>query len=497
MTTSNEIRDVMSSYWSEHSKQLSIEEMMLDEDATKLTKIEHPEVLSLLPSLEGKQVLELGAGIGRFTGDIAKTAKHVHAVDFMEAFIQKNKETNGSKYANTSFECADVMKLDMPLHSFDLIFSNWLLMYLSDEEIQVLMKKMLSWLSVGGYLFFRESCYHQSGNKKRGNNPTEYRTPMHYVELCESVEQEDDSNPGISYVFQAIFGRSIEAYITEKNNKNQYCWQWQKVTRDESQKYNQLQTFLDQNQYTINGIKRYEWIYGEGFVSSGGLPLVMQLCDKLNFKSGEKVLDIGSGIGAAAFYMAKTFDVFITGIDVSSNQINFAMEKANKEQNKKVNFEIGDVTHRNYKPNSFDVIYSKEVFLHIAEQRKLIESCFQWLKPGGRLLFTNYCSSEKVPLSARFQAYLNERQYHLVDIATERKFIEEAGFEKVCAEDTTAEFVKILENELAVFQKDRDLFLKDFSMEDYYTIVNGWADKLLRCSEGDLKTGEFFGVKRT
>ena len=87
-------------------------------------------------------------------------------------------------------------------------------MYLSDEEIQVLMKKMLSWLSVGGYLFFRESCYHQSGNKKRGNNPTEYRTPMHYVELCESVEQEDDSNPGISYVFQAIFGRSIEAYIT-------------------------------------------------------------------------------------------------------------------------------------------------------------------------------------------------------------------------------------------------------------------------------------------
>ena len=32
-------------------------------------------------------------------------------------------------------------------------------------------------------------------------------------------------------------------------------------------------------------------------------------------------------------------------------------------------------------------------------------------------------------------------------------------------------------------------------MEDYYTIVNGWTDKLLRCSEGDLKTGEFFGVK--
>ena len=49
----------------------------------------------------------------RFTGDLARKAKHVHAVDFMEAFINKNKETNGAKYANTSFECADVLKLEI------------------------------------------------------------------------------------------------------------------------------------------------------------------------------------------------------------------------------------------------------------------------------------------------------------------------------------------------------------------------------------------------
>ena len=54
----------MSSYWNEHSKDQSIEEMMLDEDASKLTKSEHPEILGLLPSLKGNKVLELGAGIG-------------------------------------------------------------------------------------------------------------------------------------------------------------------------------------------------------------------------------------------------------------------------------------------------------------------------------------------------------------------------------------------------------------------------------------------------
>lgn len=63
-------------------------------------------------------------------------------------------------------------------------------------------------------------------------------------------------------------------YLQHKNNKNQYCWLWQKTTRDESEQCNRLQTFLDHNQYTTHGIRRYERIYGEGFVSSGGLQLV-------------------------------------------------------------------------------------------------------------------------------------------------------------------------------------------------------------------------------
>jgi phosphoethanolamine N-methyltransferase len=43
----------------------------------------------LLPSYKGKSVLELGAGIGRFTGDLAKEAGHVLALDFIESVIKK------------------------------------------------------------------------------------------------------------------------------------------------------------------------------------------------------------------------------------------------------------------------------------------------------------------------------------------------------------------------------------------------------------------------
>ena len=46
-------------------------------------------MLSILPSYEGKSVLELGAGIGRFTGELAKDAGHVMALDFIDSVIKK------------------------------------------------------------------------------------------------------------------------------------------------------------------------------------------------------------------------------------------------------------------------------------------------------------------------------------------------------------------------------------------------------------------------
>jgi phosphoethanolamine N-methyltransferase len=48
-------------------------------------------VLGTLGCIKGKRVLELGAGIGRFTGEIAKTAKSVTACDFMEVSIDENR----------------------------------------------------------------------------------------------------------------------------------------------------------------------------------------------------------------------------------------------------------------------------------------------------------------------------------------------------------------------------------------------------------------------
>ena len=61
------------------------------------------QILKLLGDVSNKRVLELGAGIGRFTIELASTAKSVHALDFMKTFIDANKEATG-KFGNVTHE---------------------------------------------------------------------------------------------------------------------------------------------------------------------------------------------------------------------------------------------------------------------------------------------------------------------------------------------------------------------------------------------------------
>ena len=242
---------------------------MLDSLASELDKEERPEVLSLLPNYKGKSILELGAGIGRFTGELAKEAGHVLALDFIESVIKKNEHLNGH-YKNTIFICADVTSpgLAIEVDSFDLIFSNWLLMYLSDKEVEKLAERMVKWVKVGGYIFFRESCFHQSGDSKRTVNPTHYREPRFYTKVFKECHTYDDQ--GNSFRLSLITSKCISAYVKNKKNQNQICWIWRKIKSDDDKGF---QRFLDNVQYKSNGILRYERVFGSGFVSTRGLVL--------------------------------------------------------------------------------------------------------------------------------------------------------------------------------------------------------------------------------
>ncbi|XP_070565554.1 uncharacterized protein [Ptychodera flava] len=493
------VRKTMQDFWTGYSHHgASVKEMLLDSAAEAIADPECQEILSMLPNYEGKRILELGAGIGRYTGFLARRAAHVTAVDFTEAFVEKNRQTNGH-FQNVDFVQADVTKLELSEHSYDIVFSNWLMMYLTDDEVLELLKNILLWLTEDGYMFFRESCYRQVGEYiPHGTNPTRYRDPSEYNALHHSaLVPLPDADGAASTGFQLIFSKAVQTYIKVKKTQRQVCWLLQKKQIKDSDGRITRQCFLDNQQRSKQGILQCEMIFGHGYVNHGGLETTKELVDMLQLQAGQRVLDVGCGLGGADFYMAESCGVDVLGVDFLSNVIETAMERAaDKTENSQVQFEVCDITRRGFEVESFDRTYSRETILHVSDKRSLFANFFKWTKPGGKVLITDYCCGPPESHSEEFQTYVAQRGYTVCTPTEYGKLLSSAGFSNVKAEDRTNQFVNILSQERKQFIEQRDDFLKEFSEEDYQRIVDGMDSKLKRCQAAGQQWCLFYAEKQ-
>ncbi len=166
-------------FWSQ--KEPTVESMFLKEIGADLDLEERREILQEIPNLTGRTVLELGAGIGRYTNHFAWVASQVTAVDFAPQFVEKNRARHAS-FPNVNCLCADAMDLEFPDESFDCIFMNALMMYLDHAEVEQLQERLARWLKKGGTLFFRENCT-PTGEHRDDGYYVHYRTLHFYTEL--------------------------------------------------------------------------------------------------------------------------------------------------------------------------------------------------------------------------------------------------------------------------------------------------------------------------
>uniref|UniRef100_A0A4W5MBL4 phosphoethanolamine N-methyltransferase n=1 Tax=Hucho hucho TaxID=62062 RepID=A0A4W5MBL4_9TELE len=126
-----------------------------------------------------------------------------------------------------------------------------------------------------------------------------------------------------------------------------------------------------------------------------------------------------------------------------------------------VHFEVADATKREFPEASFDVVYSRDTILHIDDKLALFKRFHvsSWLKPGGQVLITDYCCGEK-PWTPQFQEYVKQRGYILYTPPQYGKFLQQAGFSNVRAEDRTAQFMQVIQTELQRAAAMKDEFIK-------------------------------------
>jgi SAM-dependent methyltransferase len=169
-----------------------------------------------------------------------------------------------------------------------------------------------------------------------------------------------------------------------------------------------------------------------------GRPATVELAKLVGFGGGEKVLDLGSGLGGPSRFLARTYGCSVTGIDLTPAFVTVA-EKLTQLVclGDKVSYRQGDALAIPFEPATFDVVWSQNVAMNIADRPQLYFEIRRVLRRGGKYALSDVVSGEGgTPHYPMPWAREPTASYLLTEEAT-RLALERAGFEIVAWENTT------------------------------------------------------------
>lgn len=120
----------------------------------------------------------------------------------------------------------------------------------------------------------------------------------------------------------------------------------------------------------------------------------------LSINDNTRLLDIGSGYGGSARYLANRFGCQVDCVNISGKQ-NAINRQRNVSRNlselikvHKANFE--DIP---FADSTFDIVWSEDAMVHSEHRDKVVSEVARVLRSGGIFIFTDLMQSEDVPQS--------------------------------------------------------------------------------------------------
>lgn len=171
-------------------------------------------------------------------------------------------------------------------------------------------------------------------------------------------------------------------------------------------------------------------LLGESF-HPGGLELTERLGNLLDFRPGQRVLDVASGTGASAVFLAQHFGCEVVGLDYSSELVSQARVRAyNADLEHLVRFELGDSESLPFPDGFFDALICECSFCTFPDKSSAAHEFARVLGAGGRmglsditlngtlppeltgLLAQIVCIADALP-SDRYEALLQEAGFRI------------------------------------------------------------------------------------
>lgn len=111
------------------------------------------------------------------------------------------------------------------------------------------------------------------------------------------------------------------------------------------------------------------------------------LAQVVEIRGGEKILDAECGIGGSAIWLAKHFNVSVTGITLSTKQVHKARQLASKyDVEDRTTFTVQDFLRTDFSNASFDIVWAIESVCYAESKDAFLCEAYRLLKPGGTIV---------------------------------------------------------------------------------------------------------------
>ena len=211
------------------------------------------------------------------------------------------------------------------------------------------------------------------------------------------------------------------------------------------------------------GTKTYLRLYGphfhDGYYTSGRESqrqaqedLIIRLAGLAGITRGTRVLDVGCGVGGSSIWLAKNREAVTTGITISQVQVNIAKRLAGKS-GVSSEFHLMDAMNIQL-DKKFDVIWIVDALVHLPDQHQFLQSSFDYLTPGGKLVIFDWMLKDDAVSSNRVEQVIEDMLLSgLVSMAGYQRTLTSAGYHISHAEDVTSYTVKTWQDALSVTRK--------------------------------------------
>ena len=163
-------------------------------------------------------------------------------------------------------------------------------------------------------------------------------------------------------------------------------------------------------------------------------------CEWLDLSGSSEVLEVASGSGGPALFMAETTGCRVTGVDIHESGVAAGVEAARERGlTERVQFVCADAREQlPFEDGTFDAVICVDAINHLFDRVAVLRDWHRVVRPGGRILFTDPITV--TGLLRREEAIVRSSgmgEFVFTPPGLDERLIREAGFGDVRVEDVS------------------------------------------------------------